>query len=383
MALHFTAEEFAARRAAALAAMAARGLDGLMMFRQESMYYLTGYDTFGFVYFQCLYLGADGGFTLLTRAPDLRQARHTSIIDDIRVWVDREGADPCGELRAILDQRGARGRRLGVEFEACGLTARNGLALEAALDGFCRLEDASDLISDLRLVKSPAEMAYVRRAAQLSDAALAEAARLTIAGADEGAILDAMQGAVFRGGGDFPANPFVIGSGPGALLCRYHSGRRRLAADDQLTIEIAGVYRHYHAPIMRTIRVGPPPPRQRAMYATAVAALEAAKAALVPGRPVGAAFDAHARVLDAAGLRAHRLNACGYGVGASFAPIWVDRPMLYRGNPVAVRPGMVLFVQVVVADGDHGLAAAVGQTVAIGERGAVSLSKASLGLIVN
>jgi Xaa-Pro dipeptidase len=383
MALHFTAEEFAARRAAALAAMAARGLDGLMMFRQESMYYLTGYDTFGFVYFQCLYLGADGGFTLLTRAPDLRQARHTSIIDDIRVWVDREGADPCGELRAILDQRGARGRRLGVEFEACGLTARNGLALEAALDGFCRLEDASDLISDLRLVKSPAEMAYVRRAAQLSDAALAEAARLTVAGADEGAILDAMQGAVFRGGGDFPANPFVIGSGPGALLCRYHSGRRRLAADDQLTIEIAGVYRHYHAPIMRTIRVGPPPPRQRAMYATAVAALEAAKAALVPGRPVGAAFDAHARVLDAAGLRAHRLNACGYGVGASFAPIWVDRPMLYRGNPVAVRPGMVLFVQVVVADGDHGLAAAVGQTVAIGERGAVSLSKASLGLIVN
>ena len=383
MALHFTAEEFAARRGAACAAMAARGLDGLMMFRQESMYYLTGYDSFGFVYFQCLHLGADGGFTLFTRAPDLRQARHTSIVDDIRIWIDREGADPYGELRAILDERGARGRRLGVEFEAYGLTARNGMALEAALDGFCALDDASELVSDLRLVKSPAEMAYVRRAAELSDAALAEAGRLAVAGADEGAILEAMQAAVFRGGGDFPANPFVIGSGPAALLCRYHTGRRRLAADDQLSVEIAGAYRHYHAPIMRTIRVGPPPSRQRAMYQAAVEALDAAVDALVPGRPASAAFDAHARVLDAAGLGRYRLDTCGCGVGASFAPIWVDQPRLSRGNPAPVRPGMVVYVQVVVADGDHGLAAAVGQTVAIEAGGAVPLSRTSLELIVN
>ncbi|MFQ5959474.1 MAG: aminopeptidase P family N-terminal domain-containing protein, partial [Alphaproteobacteria bacterium] len=68
MALHFTREEFAGRRSRAVAAIAARGLDGLLMFRQESMYYLTGYDTFGYVYFQCLYLGADGTMTLLTRA---------------------------------------------------------------------------------------------------------------------------------------------------------------------------------------------------------------------------------------------------------------------------------------------------------------------------
>ena len=60
MALHFSREELAARRAASIAAMQKRGLDGLLMFRQESMYYLTGYDTFGYVYFQCLYLGADG-----------------------------------------------------------------------------------------------------------------------------------------------------------------------------------------------------------------------------------------------------------------------------------------------------------------------------------
>ncbi len=88
MGLHFTPEELAARRSRAIAAMAEAGLDGLLMFRQESMYYLTGYDTFGYVFFQCLYLGADGRLLLLTRAPDRLQASHTSVIDDIRIWVD-------------------------------------------------------------------------------------------------------------------------------------------------------------------------------------------------------------------------------------------------------------------------------------------------------
>ncbi|HEX7198413.1 MAG TPA: Xaa-Pro peptidase family protein, partial [Dongiaceae bacterium] len=233
MALHFTREEFAARRAAAAAALKTRGLDGLLMFRQESMYYLTGYDTFGYVFFQCLLLDADGGFTLLTRAPDLRQAERTSIVEDIRIWVDRPDANPALELRAILDAKHLSGQRLGVEYDAYGLTARNGKRLEAALEGFCALVDASDLVSRLRLVKSPAEIAYVRQAAELADLALDEAHRLAGPGADEGEILAAMQSAILSRGGDDPANEFIIGSGGDALLCRYFSGRRKLSQQDQ------------------------------------------------------------------------------------------------------------------------------------------------------
>ena len=186
MALHFTATEFAARLARAGDAMARRGLDGMLLFRQESMFYLTGYDSFGFVYFQCLLLDPNGGFVLLTRAPDLRQARHTSLIEDIRVWVDADAVDPYGMLRDLLHERGCAGRRIGVEFDAYGLTARSGMRVEAALDGFCQLEDASDLINGLRLIKSEPELAYVRRAAELSDRALAAARRLAVPGADEG-----------------------------------------------------------------------------------------------------------------------------------------------------------------------------------------------------
>ena len=161
---------------------------------------------------------------LLTRAPDLRQAQLTSVLEDVRVWVDRDGADPAVELRGLLQELGLGGKRLGVEWETHGLTAGNGKRLEGALGGFAPLEDASLLLSRLRLVKSAAELAVVRRAAELGDAALAAAVEHTRAGADEGVILARMHDAVFEGGGDYPGNPFIIGSGPGALLCRYYWG---------------------------------------------------------------------------------------------------------------------------------------------------------------
>jgi Xaa-Pro dipeptidase len=273
MALHFETAEFRRRMDITLEAMAARGIDALLMFKQESMYWLCGYDSFGYCFFQCLVLRADGEMVLTTRAPDLRQAQHTSILDAIRVWVDREGGDPARDLRGLLAEKGLAGRRLGIEYDSHGLTAANGRRLDAALDGFAESVDASGLIDRLRLVKSEAELAYVRTAARLADAALAAAIAETRAGADEGDILAAMHAAIFKGGGDYPGNAFIIGSGRDALLCRYKSGRRRLDPQDELTLEFAGVYRHYHACLMRTLPVGEATARHRAMHAACLEAL--------------------------------------------------------------------------------------------------------------
>ena len=382
MAVHFEPSEFRARQTRTLEAMAARGLDGLLMFKQESMYWLTGYDSFGYCFFQCLVLRADGDLVLLTRAPDLRQAQHTSLLEDIRIWVDRADSDPAQQLCALLADKGLSGKRLGVEYDSYGLTAANGRRVDAALGGFAEAVDASDLVDRLRLVKSAAEIACVRRAAGLADAALEAAAAATRAGADEGDILAAMQGAVFRGGGDYPGNPFIIGSGRDALLCRYKSGRRRLDAQDQLTLEFAGVWRQYHACLMRTLVVGEPSPRQLAMHAACREALLACEAKLMPGTPMGAVFDAHARVLDAHGMRAHRFNACGYSLGTVYAPCWMDWPMFFAANPVEIGPGMVFFLHMILMDSEAGLAMTLGRTSVITADGPEPLSKASLELIL-
>ncbi|MFN4142590.1 M24 family metallopeptidase [Aestuariivirga sp.] len=382
MALHFERAEYDRRIAAVTTAMARNGLDGLLMFQQESMYYLTGYDTFGFCFFQCLYLGADGRLALLTRSADLRQAQHTSLIEDIRIWTDAAGAKPSTQLRDMLEELGCKGKRLGIENQSYGLTHANGKAVDAALDGFCRLADASDLVNMIRVVKSPAELRYVRKAGELGDAALKAAIRKTKAGADEGEILAAQQGAVFAGGGDYPANEFIIGSGRDALLCRYKSGRRKLGKRDQLTLEWAGVYRHYHAAFMRTLVVGKPTKHHVAMDAACREALAAVEEQLKPGRTAGEVFAAHARVMDAHGMREHRLNACGYSLGAKFTPSWMDSPMFYKDNPVEIGPGMVFFAHMILMNSEAGAAFCLGRTYIVGEKKLEPVSTAPLEMII-
>jgi Xaa-Pro dipeptidase len=382
MALHFEPSEYQARIERTIKTLEENGLDGLLMFHQESMYYLTGYDTFGFCFFQCLYLGCDGRLALLTRSPDLRQAQHTSNIEDIRIWTDEAGAQPALQLRDMLDSLGARAKRLGIETNAYGLTHFNGKAVDAALDGFCRLEEASDLISSLRGVKSPAELDYVRQAGRLGDAALVAAIEATFAGADEGDILAAQHAAVFSRGGDYPGNEFIIGSGRDALLVRYKSGRRKLSERDQLTLEFAGVYRHYHAALMRTFVIGEPQRRHIEMHDACREALDACEQALRPGHTAGNVFDAHAKVMDEHGMRPHRLNACGYALGAKFTPSWMDYPMFYHGNPVEIRPNMVFFAHMVLMDSDNGAAMTLGRTYIVTENEAEPLSQHPLDLIM-
>ena len=70
----------------------------------------------------------------------------------------------------------------------------------------------------------------------------------------------------------------------------------------------------------------------------------------------------HAQALDAAGYQAHRLNACGYSMGTTFSPNWMDWPMLYHGNPTEMAPGMVIFVHIIIFDSERGLAMSLGRT---------------------
>ncbi|MGE3875535.1 MAG: M24 family metallopeptidase [Parvibaculaceae bacterium] len=382
MALHFDRSEYKARIAKVRRALAAQGLDGLLMFQQESMYYLTGYDTFGFCFFQCLYLGSDGRLALLTRAPDLRQAQHTSIIEDIRIWTDAAGAKPAEQLRDMLLSLGAKGKRLGIETNSYGLTHFNGKAVDQALSGFCALAEATNLVDHIRLVKSEAELAFVRKAGRLGDLALEAGVEQTRAGADEGRILAAQQAAIFAGGGDYPGNEFIIGSGRDALLSRYKAGRRKLAKRDQLTLEFAGVYRHYHAALMRTLIIGKPSKAHEKMDEACRSALAACEAELRAGKTAGDVFDAHARVMDDHGMKAHRYNACGYSLGAKFTPSWMDFPMFFTGNPVKLAKNQVFFLHMILMDSVTGHAFSLGRTYIVGRDKPEPLSKYPLGMIL-
>jgi len=383
MALHFSKTELADRRKRAQKAMRERGLDGLVVFRQESMYYLTGYDTSGYSMFQGMYLGADGSLALCTRAPDLRQAQLTSVIEDIRIWRDRAGATPAHDLRDLLESHGCRGKRLGVEYGAYGLTAQRGRMVDAALDGFCRTEDASDLVRLLRLVKSPAELQYVRRAGQLADAALAVANRMTKPDTPVGRIRAAMLTPILAADGDLSASRWPMGCGREALLVRYRTGQGVVGQQDQVTFEFAAAYRHYHAALMHVVLTGKVDPRYRDMFKACAEALEACQATLRPGRTVGQIFDTHARTFTKAGQKGNFLNACGYTMGATYPPTWMDEPMIYAGNPQVLAPGMVFFLHMILLDSRTGRTMSLGETAIVTRTACEPVTHAPRELVVN
>ena len=382
MALHFTKEEFNKRKEKVLKLIKQKNIDALLMFRQESMYWLTGYDTFGYVFFQTLILDKNGNTILLTRAPDLRQAQNTSNIEDIRIWVDKDGSNPTDDLKLILNELGLRDKKIGIEYEAYGMTGRNALKLNKSLENYCKVQDQSELITKLRVIKSKDEIVYVKKAAELADNALDEAWKYTKAGASEAKILAEMQKIVLEGGGDYPANEYIIGSGHNALLCRYQSEKRTLSTQDQLSIEWAGTYKHYHSAMFRTIPIGKVDPKQIKMHDACIEALINCEKKLVPGNTVGEVFDSHAKTFDDLGYKQARMNACGYSLGSTFSPNWMDWPMLYTGNPYIIKPGNVFFMHMILMDSVNELAMNLGETYLVTEKGNERLGKQKTDLVV-
>lgn len=381
MSLFFSDEEYKQREARLSEKMTKDKLDAVLLFSQESMHWLTGYDTFGFCFFQCLIVKADGEKTLLTRLPDLRQAQETSTIKNIVIWRDRENANPAFDLRNLLSDMELLGCRIGIEYRSYGLDGTNCRLLDEQLTSFAKIIDISGLIDELRLIKSHEEIVYIKKAAALSDTMLDAALSKIHAGANEGDIVAAMASANFAGGGDFPANDYIIGSGKNALLCRSKTGRRILDKNDQLTLEWAGSYRHYHAPMLRTAIIGTPTPRHLQLYDTALEAIKTIEGAMKPGVVFSQIFDKFIAVMEAHGMTRHRLNACGYSIGARFAPTWMEMEHFEAESPFIIAPDMTLFAHAMLFDSDSQTAMTLGGSYLINDKGAKPLSRHSLDLI--
>ena len=133
---------------------------------------------------------------------------------------------------------------------------------------------------------------------------------------------------------------------------------------------------------MRTVIIGEPQDQHKRMYDACRETLAAVEETMRPGRTAGEVFDSHASMMDAHGMQDHRLNACGYALGAKFTPSWMDFPMFYHGNATELTENMVFFAHMILMDSDSNCAVCFGHTVVVTESGCESLSKRSLDLVV-
>jgi Xaa-Pro dipeptidase len=361
--VHFAVEEFQERQARVRQELAARSLDGLLVSRIEDQYWLCGLDTDGYVIFHMMFIGAGGELTHISRTADLASIEYSSLCEDVRVWEDAQDNPKSRVIKDMLASHGMEGKRIGIQLDTFGLLPNLYQELENALDGFCELVDASDLIRLMRLVKSPQELDHHRQAGRILDEAIERALELAAPGADEGRILAEIYRVIWERGGDIPANRMPMGHGDKAMNVRYVTGRDRIGENDQVTFEMGAGWRHYHVADMFTVLTGPTiDPRHLQMHAACVDALDQVQSTLKPGRTLGEVFEAHRSTLARHGYEHALLKACGYTMGATFPPTWMEQPMIYRDNPLRLKENMVFFTHMILSDLGTGLIMSLGET---------------------
>ena len=360
---HFSREEFSQRQQKTRKHLQNLELDGLLLFKIEDMYWLTGYESDGFCIFGSMFIGTEGALTHLARPADLGNLSYSSICEDVRISPDTEDSTRAEHIKDMLRSLGMEGKKIGIQIDTMGLTPRLFLEISAILDGWCELTVAPDFIRILRLVKSPQELNYFRKAGEVMDIVMDKVIEATYPGAFEGDIYATFYDTLFRLDADLPAHIPPLGSGESALNLRYTTKRKNVSENDQVTLELGLAYRHYHVACMGVVLTGPEiNKRHLKMHKTSVTALDEVQAALRPGTTVGELFNIYKETLEEHGEHDAVLTVAGYTMGAMWPPTWMEEPMIFEGNPLVLEENMTFFTHMILNDRETGLSMAVGET---------------------
>jgi Xaa-Pro dipeptidase len=311
--LAFGEEEYRTRLARVQARLRAADIDVLLSFAPENIYYLTGFHTMGYYAYQLAAVPAAGEPVLLTRALEAGNVATYA-------WVEGRAYDDQEDV-VMHTERLARslGERVAVEKDAWFLEPGQYERLCAAL-GQPSLVDGTQLIDRERLVKSAAEIGYIRQAAHLAARGLQVGVEAVRPGVRECDVAAAMQYALIGAGSD-PTSVYVQ-SGYRAGQAHQPYSQRVLEAGDVIVFELAGVVRRYGAALATTVFVGEPDPELARMAAVNRAALEDLLREIRPGLTSGEVDELGRRAFRAEGLEHLFLHRTGYSMGIGFPPGW-------------------------------------------------------------
>ena len=348
-------EEYAARLERVQAAMAERGWSALVVIDPANLFYLTGYDAWSFYTPQCLVVPAEGQPHLFARAMDAAGAGHTSNLPPERIHgypellVHRPDVHPFDDMTATARDLGllpSGPATVAVEGDAHFFSPRGYLAIQAALPA-ATLVDSAELVNWVRVVKSPFEIGQLRIAGQIASNAMRTALESMRVGRKQCDVVAEIYAAQVTGtpehGGDYPAIVPMLPTGAAAGIPHLTWSDAPFVAGEATTVELAGVYGRYHAPLARTISLGEPSQR---LASTADAVGEGMQAALGALRPGMTGNDVHARfneVIQRYGLS--KESRIGYSIGIGYPPDWGERTVSLRaGESTVIAEGMAFHV---------------------------------------
>lgn len=390
---HFPPEEYQNRLKCVRELMVERGLDACLTASPENVYYLTGLNHQGYFAYQLLVVPLEGQPVLITRA--MERATIRDMVPDVRHVGYSDGAQPLpppahedqdlamgvptedggiGGLRPwsasigvsvrsgegppldvsnpievtceVLNELGLNQGRLGIEKESSFLPYR---IADGIVRGLTKVEwhDASSLVDQCRMVKSPLEQACIREAAAVSDSMMLTGVASAGPGVEQREVVGSIYQAMFRRGGTYPAFVPLVRS---TRTLEHEHGTwddQMLQHGDVLFIEMSGCRHRYHAPIGRLIHIGEASPGTHQIHDVCCEAIDGAVQAIGPGVTAGEVYSAWQKPVDRAGLQHYRRHHCGYSVGIGFPPSWSGGGVpvgLRAGSDLELKPGMVFHV---------------------------------------
>jgi Xaa-Pro dipeptidase len=378
----FSTEEFARRRARVREAIGRAGLDWLVAFHPVSIHWLTGSDAKSYQEFQCLLISArPGPIAVLTRAGERNEFHDDALVDEIRTWGGGEPEDPLAAFERLAESFGLRRGRVGMEVPAYYLHPHHYVRLRDYL-GPALAAEPTNLVHDLKLVKSPAELAYIREASRIADAAMAVFADALVAGRSELAVAGEVYRALLAAGSGLAASPINLVSGERSGFSHGAPTERLLRSGDFGSVEYGSTFRRYTATIGRQFCLGPPTPQMLELYDVVRRACDACISQIRAGAPAVVPHEAAKRVIAEAGFDHGRVHTSGYGLAPGFPPTWGEPLHILGGSAYTLEAGMVVTVEPPVFLGDKRLGARIIDNVLVTPDGCELLSRFSRDLIV-
>jgi len=378
----FTAAEFEARRARLRSAMAAHGLDWLVCFHPVSIHWLTGAEAKSYQEFQCLLFPAeDDAIVVLTREGERNEFVDDARVDRLETWGGPEPEDPIERFAGLAADLGLGSARVGMEVPAYYLHPHHYARLREVL-GPALVEEPSALVHDLKLVKSPTELGYIRKAAALADIGIEALRRALRPGQSELALAGAIIGATMAAGSGIPASPINLVTGRRTAYSHGAPTKRILQPGDFGNVEFGTTSHRYTATIGRQFALGQPTPRMLELYGVVREAADAMIATIRAGVPAVLPHEAAKAVIAKAGLDRGRVHTSGYGLAPGFPPTWGEPLHMFGGSGYVLEAGMVVTIEPPVFLGDEGLGARLIDNVLVTDSGAEVLARSGRDLIV-
>jgi Xaa-Pro dipeptidase len=248
--------------------------------------------------------------------------------------------------------------------------------------GSALVSEPTNLIHDLKLVKSATELEYIRQAARIADSAMEVFAASLAEGRSELEVTGKIYHALLTSGSGLAASPINLVSGERSCFSHGAPTARRLRRGDFGNVEYGSTYRRYTSTIGRQFSIGPPTPRMLELYELVRCAADACIAEIRAGVPAVVPHEAARRVIADAGLDHCRVHTTGYGLAPGFPPTWGEPLHMLGGSRYTLQAGMVVTVEPPVFVGDEYLGARIIDNVLVTTDGAELLSRFSRDLIV-